>query len=153
MPQILYTLQFTGKAIPMNTAGTILKAHATAPSCTLTTVTGTDGVHSTVQPAPGGEATFESEVTFTGETSFQESGTITLGESSTSVIFQYGGPGVSGTECRAPGVPWCSHLEGGPWRGTVYGNNGVDHLKLCGESGRRGDGSPLWSAVCPAAAG
>ena len=31
-------------------------------------------------PALGGEATFESEVTFTGETSFQEAGTIAFGE-------------------------------------------------------------------------
>jgi hypothetical protein len=30
MPQILYVLQFTGKATPVNTAGTILKAHTTA---------------------------------------------------------------------------------------------------------------------------
>jgi hypothetical protein len=80
MPQILYMLQFTGKATPVNTAGTILKAHTTAPSCTLTTVNGIEDVRSTLQSASGGEATFESEVTFTGETSFREAGTITFGD-------------------------------------------------------------------------
>jgi hypothetical protein len=96
MPQILYTLQFTGKAIPINTAGTILQAHTTAPSCTLTTVSGPDGVRSTLQPIPGGEATFESEVTFTGETSFQESGTITFGDPRHRLYFSTVGQGYLG---------------------------------------------------------
>jgi hypothetical protein len=103
MPQILYTLQFTGKAIPMNTAGTILKAHTTAPSCTLTTVTGTDGVRSTLQPAPGGEATFESEVTFTGETSFQEAGTITFGDPRHRLYFSTVGQGYLGPSAEPQG--------------------------------------------------
>jgi hypothetical protein len=62
MPQILYTLQFTGKATPVNTAGTIPQAYTTAPSCPLTTVTGAYGVCSTLQPTPGGEATLSLQV-------------------------------------------------------------------------------------------
>jgi hypothetical protein len=96
MPQILYILQFTGKATPMNTAGTVLKAHTTAPSCTLTTVNGTDGVRSTLQPTLGGGATFESEVTFTGETSFQEAGTITFGDPQHRLYFSTVGQGYLG---------------------------------------------------------
>ena len=79
MGQILYTLQFKGKAAPANAAGTILKAATTAPSCILTTVVGANGVNGTLQPTSGGQATFESEVSFTGETSFQEAGIITFG--------------------------------------------------------------------------
>jgi hypothetical protein len=80
----------------VNTAGTILKAHTTAPSCTLTTVNGTDGVRSTLQPTPGGEATFESEVTFTGETSFQEAGTIMFGDPRHRLSFSTVGQGYLG---------------------------------------------------------
>ena len=33
--QILYTMQFKGRAVPANDAGTVLKATTTAPSCTI----------------------------------------------------------------------------------------------------------------------
>src|SRR5262249_61360018 len=41
---------------------------------------GPDGVGGGRQPGAGGEAAFESEVTFTGEQSFQEVGTIAFGD-------------------------------------------------------------------------
>ena len=58
----------------------MLKAMTSSPSCTITTVIGSEGVHGSVQPAPGGKAAFESEVTVTGETSFLESGSIRFGD-------------------------------------------------------------------------
>jgi hypothetical protein len=103
MPQILYRLQFTGKATPVNIAGTILQAHTTAPSCTLTTVTGAQGVRSTLLPTPGGEATFESEVTFTGETSFQEAGSITFGDPQHRLYFSTVGQGYLGPSVEPQG--------------------------------------------------
>ncbi len=78
MVQILYTMRFKGKAVPANDAGTVLKAATTAQSCTITTEVGTSGVSSSLQAASGGQASCESQVTFTGETSFQEVGSSCL---------------------------------------------------------------------------
>jgi hypothetical protein len=58
-----------------------LKATTTAPSCRITTTIGSEGITSDLQPADGGRASFESEVRITGDTSFQEQGTITMGTS------------------------------------------------------------------------
>lgn len=80
MTEMIYVLQFRGKAAPTNAAGTILKARTTAPSCTIATTIGPDGASASIRTADGAKATFESEVTITGETSFQENGTITFGE-------------------------------------------------------------------------
>jgi hypothetical protein len=93
MAQILYTLQFKGKAAPANDAGTVLKATTTAPGCTITTVVGAGGVNGSVQPIGGAQARFESQVTFTGETSFQEEGTIIFGENQHRLYFSTVGQG------------------------------------------------------------
>jgi hypothetical protein len=80
MRQVIYAMRFTGRAEPVDEAGTILRAATRAPSSTLTASVGPDGLEATIESAPGGEATFASEVTFTGETSFLEEGTIEFGE-------------------------------------------------------------------------
>jgi hypothetical protein len=80
MHELIYALRFTGQATPSSADGTVLKAETTAPSSTVTTSVGSDGLTSAVRPEPGGKATFTSEITFTGETSFQEVGTIGFGE-------------------------------------------------------------------------
>jgi hypothetical protein len=74
----MYVLQFKGKVSSANEAGTILKAMTTAPSCRITTTIDPDGVTADVRPADGGRASFESEVRITGDTSFQEQGTISM---------------------------------------------------------------------------
>src|SRR5215211_7359296 len=79
MRQVLYALRFTGQAEPVGTVGNVLRAATSAPSSTLTSRVGTDGLTTTLVPAPGTEATFASEVTFTGETRFLEIGTMTFG--------------------------------------------------------------------------
>ncbi|MBI3801323.1 MAG: hypothetical protein HY268_30670 [Deltaproteobacteria bacterium] len=94
--QILYTMQFKGQAIPANDAGTVLKATTTAPSCTITTVVGAAGVNGSLQPIGGGQARFESQVTFTDETSFQEAGTITFGDTQHRLYFSTVGQGYIG---------------------------------------------------------
>lgn len=96
MPQLMYTMQFKGKAVSADEAGTVLKANTTAASCTLTTTVGPDEVRGTFQPTDGGQATFESEVSFTGETTFQESGTITFGENRHRLHFSTVGQGYIG---------------------------------------------------------
>ncbi len=80
MRQIIYTLQFRGYAAPSGASSTVLKAKTTASSCNLTTSMGPEGVSGSLQPTAGAKASFESEVTITGETSFQESGAIRFGE-------------------------------------------------------------------------
>lgn len=80
MHEVLYALRFRGQAEAMGEVGNMLKATTSAPSSSLTTQVGPDGVLGSLAPAPGGEAAFTSVVTFTGETSFQETGTIGFGE-------------------------------------------------------------------------
>jgi hypothetical protein len=95
--QILYTMQFKGRAVPANEAGTILKATTTASSCTITTVVGANGVSGSLRPASGGQASFESQVTFTGETTFQEEGSITFGDPPHRLYFSTVGQGYIGS--------------------------------------------------------
>ena len=83
MRELIYALRFTGRATQVGTAGDVLTAATTAPSATLTAAVGRDGLSGDWRPAEGGAATFASEVTFTGETGFQEVGTIGFGEGNT----------------------------------------------------------------------
>jgi hypothetical protein len=78
--EVIYAMRFIGQAVPVGDVGNVLKAAANAPSSTLTSAVGTDGLTGTLAAASGEAATFESEVTFTGETSFQEVGTIGFGD-------------------------------------------------------------------------
>lgn len=80
MHEVIYALRFSGQAEPVGGVGNVLKAATSAPSSTLTSNVGADGLTGTLTPVPGQDASFESEVTFTGETSFQEVGTITFGD-------------------------------------------------------------------------
>lgn len=80
MRQVIYAMRFTGHAEPVGDVGHVLKATTSAPSSTVTSCVGPAGVTGTLASAPGDDATFTSEVTFTGETSFLEIGTIGFGE-------------------------------------------------------------------------
>jgi hypothetical protein len=79
MKQIIYAMQFKGKAGPGASAN-VMKASTSSPSTTITTEIGAEGVNGNIKPAPGGKAEFESEVTLTGETSFLEKGSIRFGD-------------------------------------------------------------------------
>jgi hypothetical protein len=78
MKQVIYAMQFKGKAAP-GASPNVMKAATSASSNTLTTVIGADGVHGKFEPTARGKAEFESEVTLTGATSFLEKGTIRFG--------------------------------------------------------------------------
>ena len=123
MAQILYTMQFTGKAAPANDAGTVLKATTTAPSCTITTVVGAAGVSGNIQPAGGAQARFESQVTFTGETSFQEEGIITFGDNHHRLYFSTVGQGYLGpsadSQLRHGSVIWKVERGEGQFAGAT----------------------------------
>jgi hypothetical protein len=60
------------------------------------TIVGVNGVNGTFQPTSGGRAVFESEVTFTGETSFPEAGTIAFGNAGNRLHFNTVGQGYIG---------------------------------------------------------
>lgn len=79
MREVIYAMRFRGQAVPVGEVGNVLRAATSAPSSALTSTVGPDGLVGMLTPAPGDAATFESEVTFTGETSFQEVGTIGFG--------------------------------------------------------------------------
>ncbi len=79
MKQILYAMQFTGRATPGATPG-VLTAQTTSNSCRITSAIGDAGLSGLIEPAPGGPAAFESTVTFTGDSSFLESGSIAFGD-------------------------------------------------------------------------
>jgi hypothetical protein len=83
MRQVLYAMQFSGQAEPASVDGKVLKAATRAPSSRLTSAVSRDGLSSDLTPISGGEATFTSDVTFTGDTSFLEVGSITFGEGNT----------------------------------------------------------------------
>jgi hypothetical protein len=106
MRQILYMMQFNGQATPVGGSPSLLKATTAAASCTMTTLVGPDGLRSTLEPAAGGNATFESEVTLiggfeseataAGEAGFKEVGTITFGDGGHRVRFSTIGQGYLG---------------------------------------------------------
>lgn len=79
MREVFYAMRFTGQAEPVGDVGNVLRAATSAPSSTLTSSVGPDGLTSTMSPVSGEEASFTSEVTFIGDTSFLETGTIGFG--------------------------------------------------------------------------
>jgi hypothetical protein len=79
MRRLFYAMRFTGQVTPMGEAGGVLRAAMTSPGSVLTTTIGPDGVDGALEPLPGEEATFESEVVFTGESAFIEAGSIAFG--------------------------------------------------------------------------
>lgn len=83
MREVIYAMRFTGQAEPVGDVGNVLRAATSAPSSAITTTVEPAGLAGAWAPAPGAAATFTSEVTFTGETSFLETGDITFGEGNT----------------------------------------------------------------------
>lgn len=79
MRELIYAMRFAGRAEAVGSVGGALTAATSAPSSRLTATVGADGLVGALEPTPGATATFEAEVTFTGETSFQEVGTIGFG--------------------------------------------------------------------------
>lgn len=79
MRQIVYALRFQGTARRIGPDGNILKTTASAPGCMIRSRIGADGLDASSHAVQGEEATFESEMVVTGETTFQRAGTIVFG--------------------------------------------------------------------------
>jgi hypothetical protein len=114
MKQVIYAMQFKGQGGP-GSSPNVLKATTSSQSSTLTSVIGPEGLHGSVEAAPGGKASFESEVTVTGDTSFVESGTIRFGDGNHRLRFSTVGQGYLGDspepKVKSGAVMW--RVEGG----------------------------------------
>jgi hypothetical protein len=96
MKQVLYAMQFKGIAAPKAGASGVIAASTRATSCTLSSVVTSEGVKGALQSMESGHASFESEVTLTGETSFREVGTIRFGDRDHCLRFSTIGQGFLG---------------------------------------------------------
>src|SRR5881409_918887 len=79
MHEIVFALEFRGRAGPVAGSPTKRRATSAAPSQTLTTVLGADGVRTRVDEIAGERAVLESRVERFDDGSFVEDGTITYG--------------------------------------------------------------------------
>lgn len=93
MPLVVYALRFQGLAQRDGIDGNLLKTETRAPGCTVRTLIGSEGLSGSLLHVLGDEATFEAELTFTGETTFQEAGTIVFGSEGHLIRFSSAGSG------------------------------------------------------------
>lgn len=95
MRELVFALEFKGKAEPVPGSANRLRAKTTAKAQTLRSVIGVDGIHAGIEATGGDSASFESEVEITGEGTFLESGSITYGTAG-KIIFKTAGRGMLG---------------------------------------------------------
>ena len=119
MREIVFALQFRGQAGPVPGSDSKRQARSTAPSQTLSTVLGRDGVHARIDTAAGESAVLESRVERFGDGTFVEDGTITYGAAG-SVTFETIGRGWVGPSPLAGwvvgGVVWSITAGDGVFR-------------------------------------
>lgn len=95
MKELVFALQFKGKAQPVEGVEGKLTAKTTAASQVLRTAVSAKGVQAKAESKPGPRATFESEVQMTGPSTFIEIGRIGYGKAA-GVTFKTTGQGVLG---------------------------------------------------------
>jgi hypothetical protein len=95
MKDLVFALQFKGKARPVEGVEGKLVARTTAASQILRTALTAKGLQARMESRPGPRATFESEVQMTGAGTFVESGRIRYGKAD-AVTFKTAGQGVLG---------------------------------------------------------
>jgi hypothetical protein len=104
MRELVFALEFRGRAGPVPGSETVRRARTAAPSQVLRTVLGAGGVESRMEPVAGEQAVLESTVERFPDGGFTEEGTITYG-SAGAVAFVTVGRGTVG---RSP-VPGRVH--------------------------------------------
>ena len=92
MREIVFALEFRGRARPVPGSESQRQARSTAPSQTLSTVLGGEGVRARLDAAGGESAVLQSRVERFGDGTFVEDGTITYG-SAGRVVFETIGRG------------------------------------------------------------
>jgi hypothetical protein len=95
MKELVFALQFKGKAHPVEGVEGKLAAKTTAAGQVLRTALTAKGVQARAESRPGPRATFESEVQMTGSGTFIESGRINYAKAG-GVTFKTAGHGVLG---------------------------------------------------------
>jgi hypothetical protein len=124
MREIVFVLEFRGKAGAVPGSATQRQARTTAPSQLFETVLGADGVHTRIGQVGGDVAVLESRVERSGDGSFVEDGTITYGRAG-SVSFDTIGRGWVGPSAIPGlvhgGVVW--RITGGS--GALSGARGI----------------------------
>ena len=95
MKELVFALQFKGKARPVEGVEGKLAAKTTASGQVLRTALTPKGIQAKCESRPGPRATFESEVQVTGDGTFLESGHIRYGRAG-QVTFKTVGHGVLG---------------------------------------------------------
>jgi hypothetical protein len=125
MKQLIYVMQFKGTAAPKSGVSGVIQAATRAPSLSLSSVVSSAGMTTKLMPSEGEGASFESEVTLTGEASFKESGTIRFGDSNHRLRFSTIGEGFLGKSpdpaLQHGSVMW--RIEGG--EGQFAGASGI----------------------------
>jgi len=124
MREVVFALEFRGRAGAVAGAPNLRAARTTAPSQRLSTLLGEDGVRAGVEPFAGDIAVLESRVERFGDGTFIESGTIRYGAAG-SIVFETVGRGWVGPAPHGAGV-----VGGVLWRvreatGRLAGAEGV----------------------------
>jgi hypothetical protein len=117
MRELVFALEFRGRAGPVPGAESKRQARSTAASQTLSTVIGPEGVRAGVDPVAGETAMLESRVERFGDGTFVEDGTIAYGTAG-SVRFETVGRGWVGPAARSGWV-----VGGVVW--TITGGDGA----------------------------
>ncbi len=93
MRHLVYSLHLRGEATRTGVDGNMLAIVATSTGGTFRTRIDAAGLHGSFRGTPGPKARLESEVIFTGETTFQATGTIVLGVGLHRIHFSTAGSG------------------------------------------------------------
>jgi hypothetical protein len=121
MRELVFALEFRGRAGPVPGSESQRQAQSTAPSQTLLTVLEREGVRPRVETVAGESAVLESRVERFGDGSFVEDGTITYGSAGT-VAFETIGRGWVAPAPRAGwvvgGVVWTITSGDGAFAGA-----------------------------------
>lgn len=96
MRQMLCVLWFVGKAVPDEATSEVLVVTATTPSCATGPTIACGDPTGAAGLDVGGAVTLETEMVFTGDTTFQEQGLLAFGESTDLLRFSTLGSGYLG---------------------------------------------------------
>jgi len=125
MRQLIYALRFRGETIRIGIDGNVHETAASASGCTMRSRIDAGGLNGSLRPERGPEAVLESELTFTGATTFQGVGTIAFGTGGHRLRFSTVGSGHLGpahdADRRHGAVIW--RVDGGD--GQFAGASGL----------------------------
>ena len=102
MRELVFALEFRGIASPVTPGATKRRASSQAPSQTLTTMLGADGIRARVEAIAGERAVLDSRVERFDDGSFVEDGTITYGRAGAVSFVTVG----RGTVAPSPVAGW-----------------------------------------------